>query len=204
MPVTPPTLRRLASAAGNPLANPVPGCEANDQSDDNFKHREPIRASARAAPTGLFLAVADDWRAADTTGLHRRHDGKPMRQSSTPSAHTSTANTSVKINADFIAALSRSASLAPKLSPRAAFANLLPQVDRAATPERGPRRGLIRVANDIWPRHRVDRGAARSHDRKGARSLQQSPVHQFEAQGDQRRPNHDEYQCGFHRWNSVA
>ena len=40
MPIIPPTLRRLASAAGNPLANPVSGCEANDQSDYNFKHKD--------------------------------------------------------------------------------------------------------------------------------------------------------------------
>jgi hypothetical protein len=39
MPLMPPTLRRLASSAGNPLANTVSGCEANDESDYNFKHR---------------------------------------------------------------------------------------------------------------------------------------------------------------------
>jgi len=33
MPVIPPTHRRLPSSTGNPLANPVSGCEANDQSD---------------------------------------------------------------------------------------------------------------------------------------------------------------------------
>jgi hypothetical protein len=39
-----------------------------------------------------------------------------------------------------------------------------------------------------------------------ASSLQrsQSPLHQFDTQGDHRRPNHDEYQCEFHRGNSVA
>jgi hypothetical protein len=30
---------RLASSAGNPLANTIPGCEANDQSNYNFHWR---------------------------------------------------------------------------------------------------------------------------------------------------------------------
>src|SRR5262249_44774628 len=38
MPVIAPTLRCLESAAGNPLANPVSGCEANDQSDYTGGH----------------------------------------------------------------------------------------------------------------------------------------------------------------------
>jgi hypothetical protein len=52
MPVIPPTLRRLASSVGNPLANPVSGCESNDQSD--YRSSRPL-----SSPSQNPLATAD-------------------------------------------------------------------------------------------------------------------------------------------------
>jgi hypothetical protein len=56
MPVIPPTLRRLASSAGNPLANPVSGCEANDQSDYTGGHccAPPLRSRLGACIRRTF------------------------------------------------------------------------------------------------------------------------------------------------------
>src|SRR5262249_50654306 len=61
MPVIAPTLRCLESAAGNPLANPVSGCEANDQSDYTGGHcgapplpsRLASRSSIRRTRSGM-------------------------------------------------------------------------------------------------------------------------------------------------------
>jgi len=44
---TPSLFLRLASSAGNPLADTVSKCEANDQSDCNFEHRGPPRQRLR-------------------------------------------------------------------------------------------------------------------------------------------------------------
>src|SRR5262245_57700735 len=97
MPLIPPTLRRLASAAGNPLANTISGCAANDQVDDTGGHcsvpplpsRLVSKYSSRpfgddalrvAAVTAMaiidrlgIVAKADDCAIANRTGLNRRH-----------------------------------------------------------------------------------------------------------------------------------
>src|SRR5262249_25451861 len=67
MPVIPPTLRRLASAAGNPLANPVSGCEANDQRDYTGGHCNapplPSRLASRACIRRTFSRrTRSKWR----------------------------------------------------------------------------------------------------------------------------------------------
>src|SRR5262249_19304584 len=58
MPVIAPTLRLLASSAGNPLANPVSGCEANDQGDYSGGHCSapplPSRLASRACIRRTF------------------------------------------------------------------------------------------------------------------------------------------------------
>src|SRR5215469_18935858 len=75
MPVIPPTLRRVASSAGNALANPVSECGANDKSDCSF-HK---MASGISSAGGRFRPLAatcdastprsGDGRSTDARGL---------------------------------------------------------------------------------------------------------------------------------------